>query len=386
MRNPRTACLDSRAPDAIRAGLALCLSGGGEQVSHDWHRRKLWDKAACAACELGIGGFLEEETRRSGTVIPESAREILLAYRAHLLAANTEKLSKLRGVVEALQRAGVPYLVLKGVALNAALYQRLDLRGMSDVDLMIRVADVDRAFAALADLGARPEREPLHGDLFPRFYYERPFVTADRPALRLDVHVRPFRPVRYQATVPCEAMWLAPRRIECGGTCALTPGLEESLIHLCVHAAGHGLEQLRWLYDILFFLRRHGTELAVEPIVAWATAWRLAYPMRLALECVTRVFHDVPAVAFSLIERLGARPGLRDWLAIRQAPRDASDPLGHVLVDTISIRGMRNRLAYLSMHLRPSDEHLSTRTGGRRFGWRFVAQGRRLLRAVARAG
>ncbi len=386
MRNPPTTSHDSRRPDAIRAGLALCLSGGAERVSDEWHRRKLWDKAACVACELGIGGFLEEETRRSGTVIPESARDILLAYRAHLRAANTEKLSRLRGVAEALQAARVPFLLLKGVALNAALYQRLDLRGMSDVDLLIRAGDVDRAFAALADIGARPEREPLHGDLFPRFYYEQPFVTADRPALRLDVHVRPFRPVRYQATVPGEAMWLAPRRIECGGTFALTPGLEETLIHLCVHAAGHGLEQLRWLYDILYFLRRHGSGLALERIVGWATAWRLAYPMRLALGCVARVFHDVPAEVSLLIERLGARPGLRDWLAIRQAPRDASDPLGHVLVDTISIRGMRNRLAYLSMHLRPSDEHLSSRAGGRRFGWRFAAQGRRLLRAVARAG
>ncbi|MCC7292384.1 MAG: nucleotidyltransferase family protein [Phycisphaerales bacterium] len=386
MRSSRKTGRDSRCPDAIGAGLALCLSGGGERVSHEWHRRKLWDRAACVACELGVGGFLEEETRRGGTAIPDSARDILLAHREHLRAANTEKLWRLRGVLEALRGAGVPCLLLKGAALNAALYQRLDLRGMSDVDLLIRAGDVERALTALEGIGARPEREPLHRDLFPRFYYEQPFVTADRPALRLDVHVRPFRPVRYQATVPREAMWLAPRRIECGGVSALTPGLEETLIHLCVHAAGHGLEQLRWLYDILFFLRRHGPELAVERIAAWVTAWRLAYPMRLALHCVARVFHEVPVVASVLIERLGARPGIRDWLAIRQAPRDADDPLGHVLVDTICLDGLRDRLAYLSMHLRPSDQHLSSRTGGGRLGWRWAAQGRRLLRALAKAG
>lgn len=72
-------------------------------------------------------------------------------------------LSAFEAVAEALNRAGVRYLVAGGLAVNAHGYLRLT----QDVDLVVQLepANVRVAFAALAELGYRP-LVPVTGDQF----------------------------------------------------------------------------------------------------------------------------------------------------------------------------------------------------------------------------
>lgn len=374
-----------RSPESIQHGLARCLDGDPAPLVERWSASGLIDRAACEACELGVGGPLDEALRARRVRLPASAQIILDEHRRHLGASNRRRSACLRPILRALREAGVPTLLLKGAALNATVYAADDLRGMSDIDLLIRQEDSARADRILDSLGCRRESEPLHEGLFPRFYYERPYLTPDRPALRLDVHVRPFRPVHYRQTVPAEAMWLAPRGIAVADEPAWTPSIEETLIHLCVHAAGHGLSQLRWLHDVVRFCEHYAGRIDFDHVSRLASAWRLSYPMSLTVRRIVDVFPKRFAAFADLLQPSPAlHPSLKDRIAIHQAPHDAARPLRHVLVDLLCLPGVRDRAAYLHMHLFPGAGHLHPgATAPNAFAW-LRAQSRRLLRALAR--
>jgi len=95
---------------------------------------------------------------------------------------------------DALQSRGIPFLVLKGAALNAALYEEPGVRAMVDVDVLIRPGDAARVDRVLADAGCVAGAELLRADFFPRYHYEWEYFTPQHPPVKIDLHVRPLRP------------------------------------------------------------------------------------------------------------------------------------------------------------------------------------------------
>ena len=127
---------------------------------------------------------------------------------------------------------------------------------MSDVDLLIRADTVDRAFAALEGCGCKRGFELLRDDFFPRYHYEVEFHTTSARPLRLDLHVRPLRPLRIARLMPDDALWKGARRVNVDDAYAFVPAPEAMLVHLCAHAAYHGCSRLLWLYDIHHLITR----------------------------------------------------------------------------------------------------------------------------------
>lgn len=373
--------MDVRSPQAVERAVALGLCGRGRDIAPIWTACDLWDRAACIACDLGVGGMLDERLAADGVAMPDSARRILVAYRTHIQAAAERQERCLAPVVDAFGERGVPFLLIKGLALRATICGKGDLRPMGDADVLIHDRDLSTVRRLLKDLYARPQAEFVHPDYFPRFYYECPYLTSDAPPLRIDLHVRPFRPVLFRHTVPAEAMWLAPRSFSLLGRSVWTPGLDETLIHLCVHAAVHGLGELRWLYDIFLLAEREGWRLDAQRIASLAESWRLSWAMRRALTRVIETFAGAAVLAqlTALRDRLSPRATWLERLALRQAPRDAVHPVSHLLVDTLSLATWRDRRAYLSMHLRSLPSQASSR--GRRSA-SPVRHARRWLRGL----
>ena len=62
---------------------------------------------------------------------------------------------QLCSLLAAFDRASVPVIPLKGPALGEALYRDPGLRPFTDLDLLVRRADVARAVALLSNLGYR---------------------------------------------------------------------------------------------------------------------------------------------------------------------------------------------------------------------------------------
>ena len=363
---------------------ARCLTSNAAGAAREIDRLGLWEYVASEACIHQVGGALIHALRERGIVIPASAAGQLDAFAEHVAAANTFSISRMSHIFARLLAAEVPFLVLKGAALNATVYPAAGLRGMADVDVLIRPEDAERVDGLLIDAGCCRGPDLVQDDFYPRYYYEREYLTPTVPAVKIDLHVRPFRPMRYGQTIGPEALWDDPMGVEIGSCQVQIPNPENMLILLCAHAAFHGLTELKWLYDIKVWLERYGATMDLKAVGAKCRRWGLSAVVRAALEKTLVVFAEPSAVLIKAIHRIEGRAKLLDRLVLWQAPRDEAHPIAHVLVNALCTPGVLHRLGYLAAVLAPGKHHLGQLYEGRHVGWPVVAHLVRVGRAMAK--
>ena len=154
-----------------------------------------------------------------------------------------------------LQSRGVEVLPYKGPVLAESLYGNVAMRQFSDLDLLVRSADLPRIKAALADLGYEPglrlgqaaERDYLKSG------YEYTFDGArGRNLLEIKWQILPrFYAIGFDVNQFFERT--ATVRIE--GQKLRTLCDQDLMLVLCVHAAKHAWKQISWLCDIVQLAR-----------------------------------------------------------------------------------------------------------------------------------
>jgi hypothetical protein len=366
----------------LRAALCQTPTAGGaagrpEFTPDDWARLVEF------ACPGGLAGLVLASAKKLNLTVPSEELERLRSAAAQVGAHHLHIQAKLEPVLEAFDRAGVELLALKGLVLSRQVYGRCDLRPMSDVDLMLRPADAERGCRILEESGCRRGEEMIRADFFPRFYYEVEYYTPGPCPVRLDVHARPFRPVRYRRTVPDDGLWDESERVAVGRGHVRVPSAERMLIHLCCHAACHGAKRLLWLLDIKLFADSAADRMDWGLFVRLVAQWRLGWPVRRALDRVAAVFGEAaPAESREAIGSL--RSNWLDRLALWHAPRDADHPVGRLFVDAVTGGGRGDGLAYLAAIAFPQRSHMATLYSRRHLGWLACAHGRRMARVPIR--
>lgn len=281
----------------------------------------------------------------------------------------------------AFEAAGVPVMALKGAALNLTIYSRPDERPMDDLDLLVRPEMAEAAAEVLERSGCLRGEALVREDFFPRFHYEREFRCGAIAPVKIDLHVRPFRPLRYSRTVPVDAFWSRAQTVRCGAARLLIPSTEDMVVHLAAHGAVHGNVRRMWLEDVYRWVRAHENTLNWDEVLRTSAAWGLALPVRVGLDWVTRAVGSVcPPDVWTRFMLL--RTNWRDRLALRQAPRDATHPAAHVLVDAACTPGAAFVLSYLAAVVFPGREHMADWYGRRHFGWLPCAHALRLARPI----
>lgn len=285
---------------------------------------------------------------------------------------NFQMMRLLERIAARFSGAGVPLMVLKGGALHLTLCPSLDDRPMDDLDLMVRPEHAGRAIELLTSLGAKPSHALVRVDFFPKFHYETDFTIGAIYPIKIDLHVRPFRTLRYAQTVPVDAFWSRANTVPLGETQILIPDAGDMLIHLSTHAAIHGLSRNMWIEDIAMWLATYQDVIDVEQVVESARTWRLTLPMRTALSAVNQ--NRDTTIGTSLSAALHESPvGWRDRLALSQAPHDAERPAKHVVVNAVTTPGWRFVVAYLMCVLLPNRTHMADWYPHRHAVWLPVA-------------
>lgn len=276
----------------------------------------------------------------------------------------------------------IPLMVLKGAALNLTVYDGPEQRPMADLDLMVRVEDLEGACTALENLGGLRSPTQFREDFFPRFHYELEYNVGTIYPVKIDLHVRPFRPLRYSQLVPRAAFWERAKAVRIGLATILIPSVEDMLIHLTTHAAIHGPLRPMWLADIRLWIVVHQTRLDWARFLTTVQEWRLALPVRKALNDAEREFGPLcpPFVSERLAEM---RVNWRDRLALWQAPRDADHPACHVAVNVLCTPDWRFVLGYLLAVAFPDRAHMADWYCHRHWGWLPCAHLLRWLAPVA---
>jgi hypothetical protein len=200
-----------------------------------------------------------------------------------ILARETVQLAEAGRVLREFQRRGILTIALKGAALVGRVYSPGE-RPMCDIDLLLRDGDLKRAEDVLRRLGYGFLPDSAGVTLaFARTYMGQVPYHKGLVIIELHYHLIASRWLREATAVDEPGLWERALPMEIAGAPALRLGVEDELIHLCVHTAvHHGLAHRSGYRDILGVIR-------VEDWIDWpalacrARAWRVSVPCWAAL-------------------------------------------------------------------------------------------------------
>ncbi len=213
----------------------------------------LWP--ALSQASEGIPDTIAEAMRR---------RALVSEFRMAALEA------KLAQVVRLLDDHDIPVMLMKGAALATTRYGSFARRPMGDLDLLVREAQAEEAWALLHGAGWRPEREGMDG-----FYAEHqhlcPLVAPGGGNVVVELHrclLYPHGPFQ----LPEREAWAEASPVDVAGRTAWVPSPEHLALHLCIHFA--------WSHQMRFGLGRVVRDLGVlSPVLDWDRLVRVARAM-----------------------------------------------------------------------------------------------------------
>lgn len=234
-----------------------------------------WVRMVETAVREGVAPLLFHQIRRHEIedYLPPGCRSNLSDIFLTNLKRNLSLIGSLRPVLSAFQSGGIPCIVLKGIVLAERVYPNIGLRGMSDVDLLIRKKDLFRADAALTALGfASRDATPAEAVQNPVGYLASlEYRKAETAPLNLNLHLH-WHPVN--TSVPATAfvdqidvdrLWERSVETEVADCPVRMLCPEHLIIYLCEHAlrVGHSFDRLILVCDIFFSIR------AFEKSIDW---------------------------------------------------------------------------------------------------------------------
>ncbi|HEY8241019.1 MAG TPA: signal peptidase I, partial [Kiritimatiellia bacterium] len=237
-----------------------------------------WNDAMRAAVAHGIEGLLAGKLDIPAGD-PRRRNMQLLRYRGARQYAAT--VATLLAAQQALAAKNIPFIALKGPSLATELYDDPTVRPSADIDLLVRKRDVEAALAALAG-----DTHELHGSdtsraIARRSHFHIVLDPLRPPYTKIELHWDLVdRANLYR--IDSDQLFERSRNVSVEGTPCAVPGLEDTLIYLCLHAAKHGLfnasglearrapawycgagtgNRLIWFVDVQKYLARHAASM-----------------------------------------------------------------------------------------------------------------------------
>lgn len=343
-------CLRSRwAPECVAEAHALMQAG-----VVDW--QGLWQLVEMEA----LAPLLYDCVRGRQLVPPALEETLAQAYRESALRNAYQSLA-LEDVLQRLEEAAIPALVLKGAALGEPLYGNPALRPMVDIDLLLRPGQVEAACQTLAQADYRRMDPEPHPGLTLAFENELLLRKEDHPEITLELHWHLLNSSFYQGRVPLDWFWQTSRTVSLGGTQAQVLGLEASLLYLSAHLVLHHRGQgLRWLYDIAALVAVDPSRVDWDTLIARAVDFDLVTPLQWLLPRLADPWQlPIPEERLSQVAALPVSPAERRVLSLLLAEER---PAGQRLwTDLMGLRGWRRRAYFALANLFPTAAYMRER-------------------------
>lgn len=302
----------------------------------------------------------------------------------HLHTANElARQRHLESVLPALADAGFDFLIFKGAALAALLYEQPWHRVRSDTDVLVKEADFPAISRELVAMGFTPNSQ-LPGDYV---MGEQAFSRRDEFGLShtLDVHFRLNNNWQLAGVLDFKQLWRDRLPLLWLGERIWTCSYEHALLIACVHRAAHASTQAYqlkdfvrqesdftlWIYDIHLLSQRLEDEqwrTVVEVSVGSGTARLIAN----GLERSCLLFDS--SIPEGILQTLRQAEGQVEFEVFSRA-------LTADLQSFKKINGTQGKLAYLRQHLLPDRQYMEHRYGST--GWLGMSYAARLFRGLA---
>jgi hypothetical protein len=238
------------------------------------------------------------------------AREVLQSYARGAAMQSISRDHVMGQLADRFAQNDVQAVLLKGAAMDSAVYPREAFRLGCDVDFLVPAEDFGRVDDVLTGLAENIEKTP--GKLATTaFAIEKTFVVHKPTYVQLDVH----REVTVPHVFPIDYDELHARCIEHpahGGRFRCLSD-EDNLLQFAMHS----------FYDMQMFSKQtidaymliEKDEIDWDALVSRAKSYCVLQPLKILLEGVHQVFDSVPPAELKL-------SGFRRWLAYRLLTRD----------------------------------------------------------------
>jgi hypothetical protein len=205
------------------------------------------DGLASAAAFHGIPGCVHRRLRDNRNVAADVLDDITATYhRARMTHLQT--LADLARIASVLDSLGTPWLTVKGPVLAEVVYPRPDLRGYTDLDLVVPRRGLARALAALESIGARVL--DANWDLMARVRSAELHLALGNTIVDLHWHLFNIGEVSEEFSVELDPLLERVRRVELPTCRVPTLDLADTAMHLGVHGCLSGANRLVWLKDL----------------------------------------------------------------------------------------------------------------------------------------
>ena len=255
-------------------------------------------------------------------------------------------------------REGIDFLVFKGQVLTTLVSGDEWERPTSDLDVLVRPADLERAVAVLERSGAvHLDRnwEMMHDVVIGELHLVLPAGTS----LDLHWHLLVRESGRASITPDHPSLFEQARHVDLDGAAVATFGKAHTLVYSCFHAVISGGHRLVWLTDIEQLIIRDRPD--HDEVVACAAAWKCELMVG-AMLMRTRSELGVDGVD-SLIERLVPNRAVRGLFAMTDRAIPVSAMNGEAALLRLLTRSLRATMV-------ESTQSLVRRTFGN--AWRAV--------------
>lgn len=236
--------------------------------------------------------------------IPQPHRWQLIASQAAALQHSFFLSLDLKKVLDGFSRAGIPAIPIKGLILAEALYGDVSLRPTSDLDILVRPQDLDRARGLLPGLGYRAsfwQQNLSHP------FHDPPYIS-NRPGVFLELHWSLYPDLR--DTNMHDVIWQRAQPVLWNGHRVLVLSPEDNLLYLSWHLPRHG-GILKLFCDITLLAKKYEDEFDWRHLLWAAERFRARPALHFTLSRARR-FLGCPVPEGILQE---TKPGaIRHWL------------------------------------------------------------------------
>jgi hypothetical protein len=224
---------------------------------------------------------------------PASLRDALSVTARLQTAKELLRATETRAVLDALARAGVRAILIKGTPLAYTVYEAPSLRARDDTDLFVAESDIPAAQQVMASLGYAAT--VLCHDLFSQFEVQK--VDQFGVCHAFDVHWRISTQPVFAEVLTYQEMLARTVAVPALGPSAIMPHVADALLLSCIHPVMHhqNAERLLWTYDTHLLASRL-TPAEFDEFVRCATRKKVAAVCAHALRLAQTLFRTaVPA-------------------------------------------------------------------------------------------
>jgi len=244
----------------------------------------------------GVAGVLFYYLQKGGLeqLAPPDVYKSLHELFNFQIRRNMECMAGAKTVFQLLITAGIPFLVLKGIALAEHIYPHFAMRTTSDLDILIHRDDLLHADLALTSAGYQAQDStPRQALLNPPGYlasleYHKPGLTFAYVHLHWHLVNTSTPAIAFIDKIDMERVWKKSfyAKVAAAEVRLLCP--EHLIIYLCEHAlrVGHSFDRLILVCDIFYAVKTFEDRLDWDDLVAEAKKLGLLNFVYLGLKIV----------------------------------------------------------------------------------------------------